>query len=444
MGTTVSNLEATEYRVVLVQPESRSVLALASAKPYRLPRVRISSMSRPAQQLQKAINAIWGVSAFILDARVATHDGSSCVLAELLSSAISSDLEEVALDRIMSSELTSEERHEYEVLLESESATSVARIGWIDEAVGWVASATGRRFSTRNEIEQLNAGGGFALLRLRSDDGRDYWLKATGAPNTHELSITACLSDLYPEFLPKLVATKKEWRAWLTEGAGGPLPDLPSNAVLVRAAMRFASLQVQTIDAVDVLLAAGAFDQRIPVLRQQLDGVIAFLIDAMERQTSMKIAPLGRRRIEELGKILHDALYELEGRRIPDALVHNDLNLGNVLYDGKQYAFTDWSEAAVGNPFLSLERFRLLSSHGEGELPRVYGEVWRDYLSQTNIDCACRLAPLLSIFAYLYGRGDWLKAPGEVTPQFQSYARSLARHMDRAAQDRALLEVLCR
>jgi len=51
---------------------------------------------------------------------------------------------------------------------------------------------------------------------------------------------------------------------------------------------------------------------------------------------------------------------------------------------------------------------------------------------------------LLSIFAYLYGRGDWLKDTSKVTPQFESYARSLARHMDRAAQSPQLREALCR
>src|SRR5579863_8086742 len=106
MGTVAAVPGTTEYRVMLVQPESHGVLALASAGSYRLPRVRIPSMSRPAQQLQKAIKAAWGVNVFILDIYMAVQGTSSCVVAELLSPRISSGLEEVSLDRIVNSELT--------------------------------------------------------------------------------------------------------------------------------------------------------------------------------------------------------------------------------------------------------------------------------------------------------------------------------------------------
>jgi hypothetical protein len=317
-------------------------------------------------------------------------------------------------------------------------------MGWIDDAIDWAASVTGRRFSAENDVEQLNAAGGFVLLRLRSDDGRSYWLKATGVPNLQELSITSCLSNLYPEFIPKLVAIRNDWNAWLTEDAGEPLSTPPADAVFTQAIRSFAFLQTRTIGTVDVLLAAGAFDQRIPVLRRDLGDVVVFLIDAMARQTSAKVAPLSRHRVLELGEILGDALCQLEALAIPDALNHNDLNLGNILYDGTNCVFTDWSEAAVGNPFLSFERFRLLNRDAEGEPRRVYGEVWGEYISEASIDHACRLTTLLSIFAYLYGRGDWLKDTSKVTPQFESYARSLARHMDRAAQNPELQEALCR
>lgn len=444
MGTEAAASGTQEYRVVLIQPESHGALALAAGGSFRLPRVSIPAMSRPARQLQKAIKATWGISAFMLDTCVATHGVSPCVVAEVHSPQLSSDLEEVALDRIVSSELSNEEHHECQLLLQSGSRNPLARIGWIDEVLGWVASITGRGFSTKNEIEQLNAGRGFALLRFRSDDGGGYWLKATSAPNTHELSTTSCLSGLCPEFLPKLIAMKKEWNAWLMEDAGEPLCDSPGELEIAGAVRSFATLQVRTVDAVDDLLATGAFDQRLPLLRRHLDEVIAFLIDAMARQTSTKVAPLRSNRVKELGMIVRDALCQLEVLGIPDALVHNDLNRGNILHHDMHFAFIDWSEAAVGVPFFSLERFRLLNRDAEGELRRVYGEVWREYVSQANVNRACQLAPLLSIFAYLYGRGDWLKDAGRVSPQFESYARSLARHMDRAAQDRSLQEVLCR
>lgn len=441
---TVARVPGTqEYRIVLVQPESHGVLALAARGSFRLPRVGIPSMRRPARELQKAIRATWEIAAFILDICAEPHGTSPCAIAELCSSRISPELENVVLDRIPSSELTSEERRACEFLLERESTPPVARIGWIDKALGWVASVTGRSFSIES-TEQMNAGGGFVLMRLRSDDGSVYWLKSTGVPNTHELSITSCLSGLCPEFLPKLVAIRSDWNAWLTKDAGEPLSTSYGDAALVRAVRSFASLQIRTTGAVDILFAAGAFDQRIPVLRRHLDHVVQFLIDAMARQTAAKVAPLSPHRVLELGEILRDALCQMESLGIPDALLHNDLNMGNILDDGTRCVFTDWSETAVGNPFLSFERFCLLNGDAEVELRRVYDEVWRESISHASIERACQLAPLLSIFAYLYGRGDWLWDTSKVTPQFQSYARSLARHLDRAAQNPELREALCR
>jgi len=51
--------------------------------------------------------------------------------------------------------------------------------------------------------------------------------------------------------------------------------------------------------------------------------------------------------------------------------------------------------------------------------------------------------PILAAASTLYGRGDWLHSPRRNDPRRQSYARSLARHMDRAAREPRLLEALC-
>ena len=148
-------------------------------------------------------------------------------------------------------------------------------------------------------------------------------------------------------------------------------------------------------------------------------------------------------RLKELGAILRDACFRLEALNIPDTLIHNDLNAGNILWDGVNYVFTDWSEAAVGNPFLSCERLCQLNPAHSESVRTGYRNLWAHLLKAETLDKAIALAPLLTIYAYLYGRGDWLGTRPGVRPEFDSYARSLARHMDRAAKDLSLLEVLC-
>ena len=437
-------METIEYRCMLVQRGSNALLTLTDGCRYQLPRVHILRAARPAQQLQKAIKAKWGLNIFVLDIWGSPEDPGAAALAELLTPESAMPLTEISIGQLLGSGLSEQEGRRLQSIVEGGSGGLFARLGWIDDAIAWMESATGRPFRTRGSIEQWNTGGGFALFRASSDDGRNYWFKATCEPNEHEFAITSLLSDLCPGYFPNLVAVRREWNGWLTEDAGHPLSDTPSLSELAQVSKRMAQLQYLTVGKTDELLSLGACDQRLPVLRSQIDAVIAFLIEMMARQTSMKVAALSRDRLLDLGEILRDGCFRLEAHEIPDALIHNDLNAGNILSDGTNYFFIDWSEAAVGNPFLSCERLCQLNRAHAGIVRSVYREYWSHSLGARSIDDAIALTPLLTIYAYLYSRGDWLDQRARVRPEFEGYARSLARHMDRAAQDLSLLETLCR
>ena len=436
-------MEIIEYRCLLVRPHSHAVLASDNALQFRLPRVHIPRASRTAQELQREIKARWGLNILVLDISVAPDGLGACAVAELLTPVMASSFKEVPVEQLKCSDLLEDECRRLWLLFEGRPKTPFSHLGWIDEVIGWMERTTGRTFSSSRGIEQWNAGGGFALLRACSDDGRQYWLKATGEPNSHELGITGLLWKLCPDYLPRLVATREDWNAWLTEDAGDPLPDTPSLDALAPAAKRMAELQLLTVGRTDELLAAGVFDQRLPVLRRHIDPVIAYLIDAMARQTSTKSAALSRDRLLELGEILRDACFRLEAFGLPDTLIHNDLNAGNILSDGAKCVFTDWSEAAVGNPLLSCERLCQLGRPHADAVRARYRDCWSQWRAAGTLDEAMALTPLLAIYAYLYGRGDWINQARGARPQFASYARSLARHMDRAAKESSLMEAQC-
>jgi hypothetical protein len=224
---------------------------------------------------------------------------------------------------------------------------------------------------------------------------------------------------------------------------GTPLPHPTPEDLLVGAAKTLASLQVQTTGCLDVLLASGAFDQRIQVLESHIDSITACLLGAMGRQRSTKVAPLSEARVSELAELLREACVHMERLDIPDALVHNDINAGNILHDGVSCVFTDWSEAAISNPFLSCERLCQVNRDHREQVCATYRKAWSPRLSAACINEAFVLMPLLAIYAYLCGRGDWLENRN-TRPDLDAHARSLARHMDRAAQAPDLLEVLCR
>ncbi|WP_425387678.1 phosphotransferase [Edaphobacter aggregans] len=171
----------------------------------------------------------------------------------------------------------------------------------------------------------------------------------------------------------------------------------------------------------------------------------------MAQQISTKVPRLERQRLSEIGLIFQDACLRMEDLGIPDAVIHGDMNRGNILFDlfdDFHCRFIDWSEAYIGNPFVSFQHLLLLNTGELREtndlrLKQAYRRAWLGLLDPVQIDAAFALMPLLAAASYLYGRGDWLRSSRRNDPQRQSYARSLARHMDRAAQAPELQEVLC-
>jgi hypothetical protein len=166
---------------------------------------------------------------------------------------------------------------------------------------------------------------------------------------------------------------------------------------------------------------------------------------ALQTATHAPMLDVGTRR--ELQTAVSDACTQLMTLRISNTVVHNDINLGNILVHNDRCVFTDWSETGISNPFLVLPYFELLlpndSSVMKRSLRSSYSQAWSGLLSQSQIAEALQLAPLVNIFVHLYGRGDWLTTSQRKSPHFQRYARSLTRRMNREAHDLQLARFAC-
>src|SRR5579859_1154028 len=247
-------IDTNEYRVVLVDPESRGMCALARGGEYRLIRVAVAQRTRLARQLQEALRNTWGLTVMILDC-LTTEDGTSpCAFAELRHGGLPAEFSCIQPEELPSDELSEQERVLLLAMLDGKTTSPVGGIGWIDEAVAWVETATGRRASSKTDVEQYNAGGGFALVRLRMEGGGAYWLKATGAPSTHERRVTSLLSKLCRGYVSEVVAERPAWNAWLMRDSGDQISALPREAsgimqFLEGAVQSLAKLQMRTVGA---------------------------------------------------------------------------------------------------------------------------------------------------------------------------------------------------
>jgi phosphotransferase family enzyme len=446
-----TTLEQNEYRLVLLTSGSHKTWVERSGCNLRLPRIAIPRWSRPAMVIQGAIEGRWGHSAIVLDVFSGSEDSSRCAVVEVISPQPQNGMTAVGLDELPKEELADDEKQVVEAILIGKSGTRgpFSRLGWIGEAIEWLRAVVGYKVVDARKIRQYGGGGHFALVHFSVDRGRGWWMKAAGLHNRHEFNVTRTLADLFPNYLPPLVASREDWCAWLTEDAGAPLESAISLPAFESAIHSLVGLQIESISHIERLLACGCADQRLSNLAALVPQLIDRLSEAMCRQTSTKAEPLTPSRLRELEKKLRDAFARMEEIEIPDGLLHNDVNLGNFLVGEGHCVLTDWAEACVGNPFFTFQNILVQAAReARGQdwtasLNAIYQTKWAQLLSTSQIEEGLRIAPLLAIASHLVGRGDWISAQNCNQPHADGYARSLARAMDRLARRDEFLGALC-
>jgi hypothetical protein len=444
-----------EFRLVIIDPESARILTISDSGANVLPREVVPTFRRIAESLTEMVKLKYGVRTIQLALLPPGEHPSYCAVHEIVGFERQEfgTLSLTAIDDVAPSELSGEEEATVLQIVSGEASElgEFAKVGWIEQTKDWIkGTITDRTVVFTGEIKQLNAASGFCLLHLGTRDKPSYWLKAVGEPNTHEFGITMFLAKGYPDYLPRVVATRSDWNAWVMEDFGRSLDGSTSLMDFEIGVRKLAFLQKQLIGRSDELFAVCCLDHRTETLRAQIDGLIEYLDEAMHLQTSTKATKLPSKRLREIGSLLHQTCYALEDLGIPDSLLHNDISPGNILINGDNCVFTDWCEAVVGNPFITLEQVCVHAANNTPEpdswkkrLRNVYRACWRDLLTDSQCDRALQLIPMISVLSYLHGRGDWLATPRRDEPGVLSYSRSLARHMERISRSPEFAEVLC-
>jgi hypothetical protein len=451
-----SMADSMDYRLALILPHSRQVVAVKADDTYMLPSISIPLWERPAEQLTRLIEERWRIKSIVLDVVNGDCPDSPLAVVEVRSSIWEPSTEGFAaidLDKITDGVLGSNERKVLQSILAGKDSGRgpFSRLEWIDDVRDWIHEVTkGCGATLTGETLQLNAGGRFCLIRLAASAGPSYWLKATGEPNTREFGITTFLSKARPHYLPPLVAVRKDWNAWLMEEHGSSLLNSESLEDFRQAVHTMADLQKTFIGRSDILFAACCGDHRTEILHSRIGELIAYLDEAMVLQTSTKAPRLSSSRLKALEVALNRACFLQQELGMPDSLMHSDISPDSILYDGNRYVFTDWCEANVGNPFITLEQMCVHAARRTTEpelwvraLRDEYKSCWKELLTERQIDRGFQLAPLLSILSYLHDSAKYLDSPMRYDPQRLSYSRSLARHIDRAVQTPGLQEALC-
>ena len=454
MQRTITDPDCNHFRLFLIEPCSRTVLARRDGERWVLPRANIPRWSRIAPNILSKIRGQLGIQAIVLDELDAlAHD--SLILAEVIdrpqsgndSSFSWKNLRDLATDEFVGEELRTVRALVFEG---TTGRGQFSRLGWFSEVLSWTASHTDVATKQFVEIKQVNAASSSTLIRFATENGFAVWFKAVADPSMIEYRVTVKLREYFPDYLPTLLATHDVWHAWLMEDAGRPLDEMENARprLFEEVARHLAELQKASIPKAASLLVQGCADLRLSALRARMPAIMASLEEAVEIPDYGSHTYLRKARIRALHQIFKDAADQLQASSIPDTLVHSDVSTENILIGDGTCVFADWAEAAVGNPMANFEQLRIqVAQHHNaaavhGRLLAAYMRTWSSQLSDSQIRKAFMSTPPVAIAMYLNTRRDWLTPEKLREPEFVRYARAMARQMDRAVREYEAREAL--
>ena len=244
------------------------------------------------------------------------------------------------------------------------------RVDWFPATEAWLAAAV----PLTGPVEQHKVWDLSCVLRAPTAAG-DVWLKSTVAAPllADEPRVTIALARLFPDRVPRPVAADPERGLLVLADFGPVLGWRAPVAARARALRAWGRLQRDSEPHAAELRAAGCRDRGLDWLA---DAVAEWFRPAVRDRFGGPDLAAAVPRLRAL-------CAELAGYGIADTLQHGDLHCGNVAggaggADGAGgYVFFDWTDAAVGHPFLdAIAVGQDPDPAGQDRLRRAYLAAW--------------------------------------------------------------------
>ncbi len=220
-GAQTQSAEAAQkdaYRLIVFNQPGTAVLLKTRALGYELPLVNIPKFTRPAQEITAALRDRWHITSVLLFSGAMEPAPDTVYYAALEAQVRTCGLPE-GMDWFPAhhaiSHLLKDKTH---AILESsylrttnrmagDDPEPFSRLGWLSNLQGWVRTVIRPLGMELKDFQQLNGCETFSLIRFDTTK-RPVWFKAVGKPSLHEFPITVALAELFPEYVPSLLATQ--------------------------------------------------------------------------------------------------------------------------------------------------------------------------------------------------------------------------------------------
>ncbi len=246
------------------------------------------------------------------------------------------------------------------------------RRGWHESAMQWISDQMTAHGRTVRRIEPARSWCISYLAKIYTTSDELFYFKATiDLPLfVKEGAIMAYLNRLYPELVPAPIAFDEARNFFISADFGPVATELDSEA---RFAMlrEIVTMQRKSADKIPDLLANGCIDRRhfLQQITECFQDADAYVGLSEEETLRLKAAlPELKRRAQ----ILHDS-------PLPATLIHGDLHQGNIQLDNEKVTIFDWSDAAVGFPWVDALLVLFTSEEEQTAARDVYLACWESY-----------------------------------------------------------------
>ena len=266
------------------------------------------------------------------------------------------------------------------------------------------------------------------VLSAASRTGRAF-LKCSSDRFRHEGRVTQVLADRSPGYLPDVLAIEPD-RGWmLMRDLDGPLLGDQPDSTWALGLDALAGLQQRWVGRSDELLAAGAEPRPLSQLAEWVQGT------ALDAGLMGRFAPGVHEAWLTAAPAMAEACLTLDRIGPGPSLVHGDFHPWNVAAGTAGTRIFDWTDAAVGHPFLDLVTYIMRTgdpARRRQQLQRYLG-LWSRHLSSHDLQAAGQLA--LVVGALYQARTYWQLIP-TVMPDDLAQLRDGDIHWLRRALDR--------
>lgn len=231
------------------------------------------------------------------------------------------------------------------------------------------------------------------VYRILTSEGYIY-IKQMTAPFAIEAKLIDYLLGRGLHALPKLIVYNEALLCFMMQDSGATLRTILKQHydidIVIQGLVTYANIQQETSQSLEALLALGIPDWRLQYLPQHYHTLLSH--DAWLLNDGLSMTELDN--LKKSHSQFSEICEQLAYYKIPETIEHCDFQDNNLSLQQASVTISDWGDAVIAHPFLSLHSFLQSArrNHGFAEnseidnvLKNAYLQMWIGFESNQRL-----------------------------------------------------------